>query len=147
MDTLSNNPNSTPPHNEKTPEQQQADKFKALHRHEYRRFHDRWFGNLFFGALLIIIGIAFLARSLGYVPDLNIGQFFVHIWPVFVIMAGLSVMADGGAAARVISAILMLLILAIFVLWLFRIPVHGKIGARSYNFDPAVMDGWLSSHK
>jgi hypothetical protein len=139
-----NNPDHPP---KTSPEQQQANAFQDLHYHYKRRYRGQWFGNIFWGLLVVIIGVMFLARSLGFVPGLSVGQFFAHFWPLFIVIAGLSVMADGGIVARVISMILMLLILVVFVLWLFHIPVPVTVGHKVYNFDPAVMDNWLNGHR
>lgn len=109
------------------------------------RHHDRWFGDFVWGVLVIMVGLAFLARSLGYVPDFDWHTFATHAWPVLIIFLGLSIISRAGIAARVISVIFMLLILAVFVLWLFRIPVSGHLGNRAYNFDPARVDNWLST--
>ena len=129
----------------KSPEQQQQEKFSGLH-HDYlhKRRHSRWFGNLFWGLFVILIGVMFLARSLGYVSQIDLGGFLSHIWPLLIIFAGLSIMSRGGVAAEVVSILIALLILAVFALWIFRIPVHWQMSGRSYDFQPQMMDEWMN---
>ncbi len=103
MENNQTNPNiHQPTPTQPTPEQQQRDKFKDLHYHRHDHYHGHWFGHLFWGMIIIMIGLAFLARSLGYVTGFEWGQFFSHVWPVLIIFLGLSILSRAGIFARII---------------------------------------------
>ncbi|MDE2311716.1 MAG: hypothetical protein KGJ93_01320 [Patescibacteria group bacterium] len=125
-----------------TPEQQQAQKFNELHNHFLRRRGGDWFSQIFWGLLIILVGAMFLAQSLGLTPGMDWRAFLNHAWPVLIIFVGLSVLSRGGWFARLISAVLMLAVLAFLFLWFFSIPVRGRVGGRQFNFSPGSADVW-----
>lgn len=44
------------------------------------------FSKIFFGLILVLIGLFYLGRNLGFLPDINLN--FQVIWPVLIILAG-----------------------------------------------------------
>lgn len=145
MDNNTQHENPASPHTSNNPDldyqqKQWENNFHYKHWHHGQR---HWFGSFFWGLFIILIGVIFLARSLGYLPGFDVGVFFSRFWPVFVIFAGLSIMSRGGLVAGIVSAIIALVILAFLVAWIFRIPVTGRLGSWEYNVRPQTMDNWM----
>jgi hypothetical protein len=44
------------------------------------------FSKIFFGLILVLIGLFYLGRNLGFLPDINLN--FQVIWPILIILAG-----------------------------------------------------------
>ncbi|OIO06789.1 hypothetical protein COX68_03870 [Candidatus Falkowbacteria bacterium CG_4_10_14_0_2_um_filter_41_15] len=44
------------------------------------------FSKIFFGLILVLVGLFYLGRNLGFLPDINLN--FQVIWPVLIILAG-----------------------------------------------------------
>lgn len=106
-----------------------------------------WFSQMFWGLFIALIGVLFLARSMGFAQGVEWRQFFSHIWPVFIIFFGLSVIGRGGVIAKIISALIMLGIMTFFVLWFFHVPVHFNVGQNQINFNPDTFDSWIMEKK
>lgn len=127
---------------ERSPEEKLKKQFEPLHYTQSHRQSD-WFSRVFFGLFVILVGVMFLARSLGMVNGIDWRQFFSHIWPVFIIFVGLSILSRGGIFAKIISSLIMVFILAFFFLWFFNIPVHFKYQGREVNVPIKQFDTWI----
>lgn len=75
----------------------------------------RWnAGNIFWGLFLVLIGILFLLQNLGVV-DINFSNLWA-LWPIFIIMAGVSLVAVRGWLGVVISGLVAMGALALVTL-------------------------------
>lgn len=81
--------------------------------HPYQKITRRGgfnFSNLFLGMLIIFMGIIFLGRTTGW--------FYINIdlwklWPILIILFGLSILSRGGWVSSIITVIVILLIIAL----------------------------------
>lgn len=121
-----NEENLTPPGDRSTDELKPVEKIKEIHHHHYYGPEVKRgamnFGQLFFGLLLLFFGIAYLARSLGIV-EFNLVVSWVNLWPVLVIIAGLSLISFRSWFGGLIGIIL-IFILAGIVIFLAFTPVN-----------------------
>ena len=101
---------------------------KEIHHHHYKK-PGSFFGRLVWGLVVIFIGLIFLAQNVGLVPPVQVGAFFATFWPVFIILAGLSILARGGWVLGVISSIIMLAIFALLFAWFLGAPVFSFLSA------------------
>ncbi|MBF7097638.1 cell wall-active antibiotics response protein [Alkalibacter mobilis] len=67
----------------------------------------RNFGNILAGLLILIIGMALLLNNLG-ITDFNMAYLIFTYWPIFIIIAGLSLLINHGSKGEVLSGILIL---------------------------------------
>lgn len=90
------------------------EKIQEVHHHHYRKGGGIW--RLFFGALLLILGIAFLAQNLDLVPGLDINfDYLWKFWPVLIIFWGLSVLSRGTWLGALLSVIFVLIIISLII--------------------------------
>jgi len=76
------------------------------------------FGRLFFGLLVLVIGLFYLARNAGWLPaDLHFN--WSLIWPLLIIVAGLSLMTGRGWLSGIISVILIILLVGAVLMVIF----------------------------
>jgi len=67
------------------------------------------FGNLLLGMLIIFVGIIFLGRTTGlFYINIDIWK----LWPIFIILFGLSIFSHGGRVSSIIAVVVILLIVA-----------------------------------
>lgn len=71
-----------------------------------------------------------LANSLGW-ASFNVGIFFANIWPVIIILIGLSILSRGGFVAGLISVVILLAVLALVGAYAFN--VSGLAGFGSWQ--------------
>jgi len=75
----------------------------------------RWnAGNIFWGLFLVLIGSLFLLQNLGIV-DINFSNLWA-LWPIFIIMAGVSMVAVRGWVGVLVSGLVALLALTLVAL-------------------------------
>ena len=61
------------------------ERVKEVHHHHYHRSSGFNFGKLLFGLIIVVFGLAFLARNMGWLPyDLRID--WSLFWPIVVIL-------------------------------------------------------------
>lgn len=86
----------------------------------------RWnAGNLFWGLFLVLIGALFLLQNLGVV-DINFSNLWA-LWPIFIIMAGVSMVAVRGWLGVLISGLVALVALALVALVALNVVRPGDI--------------------
>jgi predicted membrane protein len=66
-------------------------------------------GNFLFGILILLFGLALLFNNLG-IADIDIGDIISTWWPLFVIVAGLSLLLNHGSKGEVLSGIFILFV-------------------------------------
>lgn len=105
---------------------------REIHHHHH---HDRrgGIGWLFFGLLIVVIGFGFLAQNLGYISGIDF-EFLVKFWPVFIIMAGLSVLSRGTRVGTVLAILFALAIIALMVYSFFN-NTGNMAEMQKYNID------------
>lgn len=75
----------------------------------------RNYGNLLFGLLVVIVGLALLTNNLGW-TDLSIMALLFKYWPVFVIVGGIGLLLNHGSKGEIVSGIVILLLGAALML-------------------------------
>lgn len=80
---------------ESQPAPKQPENAKEIHHHHYHGRHGFNFGRFLLAVLVIIFGLFLIARNTGWLPsDLAID--WTLVWPIFIIIAGLSLMSGRG---------------------------------------------------
>ncbi len=95
---------------------------KEIHHHHYKEKKKGFnFGRFLFGILIIIVGLGFLASTMGWT---NWGIFdFTRLWPVIVVIVGISILSFRGWLGTLIGIIVTIIVIAVtFVL------VFGSVG-------------------
>ncbi len=106
------------------------EKIREIHHHHYRNRGFN-FGRLLFGLIVIMFGLAFLARNAGWLPyDISVD--WSLLWPIAVILVGLSLMTGQGWASLVIGVVVTLGVLFLIGSMFWRGPI---------GFGPSMM-GW-----
>lgn len=85
---------------------------------EVHHYHDRRgfnFGRFFLGLILVLIGFLYFARAAGWVPaDFSLD--WSAIWPLLIIVLGLSMLTRGGWLSGMVGGIVTLLVIAAIIL-------------------------------
>lgn len=77
-------------------------------------------GRLFFGLLFLVIGFAFLIKNFGWIPGFNINFYYLFkLWPVFIIILGLSFLSRGSRVWSLLSVIFVILVIILIAISLF----------------------------
>jgi len=125
MDPINNNETEQP----KTAEE----KIREVHHHHYRS-HGFNFGRLLFGLIVIMFGLAFLARNAGWLPyDISVN--WSLLWPIAVILIGLSLMSGQGWVSMVIGAVVTLGVLLLIGSMFWRGPIGSWPGMMGWRGD------------
>ncbi|NTW22432.1 hypothetical protein HGA34_02680 [Candidatus Falkowbacteria bacterium] len=104
------------------------EKIREVHHHHYGR-HGFNFGRLLFGLIVIMFGLAFLARNAGWLPyDIRID--WSLFWPIVVILIGLSLMSGSGWVSAIIGTIVTVAVLVLIGLMFWSGPA---------SFGPTMM--------
>ncbi len=77
---------------------------------------DGHFGKIFFGLLLLLLGLFYLARNLGILPQIDVN--FKALWPLLIIAAGFFMVNRKSRASIIIgifAALVFMLVVAFFV--------------------------------
>lgn len=75
------------------------------------------FGKIFLGLVLVLIGVFYFARAVGWIPqyaELN----WSELWPMLIIIFGFSLISGRGFVSTVIGGVFMLVVF-ILILYLF----------------------------
>lgn len=131
MDTHETQPDTssvTPPIHEEPPVSESSSEstpaVKEIHHHHYEK-SGYSLSRILGGAILIIIGLGYLADSLGWLEiNVNVWQ----LWPVLIILLGLSILSRKGWVSWVVSSLVGLIILAV-VVW--ALVGDGTVGSRT----------------
>lgn len=77
-------------------------------------------GRLFFGLLFLVIGLALLARNIGWVPSFGINlEYLFKFWPVFIIVLGLSFLSRDSRMGTILSVIFVFVVIILLAISLF----------------------------
>lgn len=69
-------------------------------------------GSIFLGILLIAIGFLYFASNLGLLPS-NLGINPLQLWPLIIVVIGLSILSSRGWASTILGSIVFLAVIAI----------------------------------
>lgn len=110
----------TTPNKEETPQQEQTqhveERPKEIHHHHYHKGPN--FGGIFFGIILVIIGVVYLGKNLGFFPaDINVN--WNMLWPLVVIFIGISILGGRSWFSGIVGIIIIIAVAALVVLALF----------------------------
>ena len=110
------------------------------------------FGNLFLGLVVVFIGIFYLSKNYGWLPeDLNVE--ILRLWPVLIITAGLSLLDSRGFLSKTTSFVIFLIVITVTSFIIFygfknspepvfkETPFKIEIGEKTNYADIAIMSG------
>lgn len=95
---------------------------KEVHHHHYHKGPEFNFGRLLFGLLIILVGLAYLGRSLGWLPASFAIDWSV-IWPIAIILLGLSLLSGRGWPNILFGLLASLVVLWVVVMLFFARPL------------------------
>ena len=108
-------------------QQRPPEKVKEVHHYHYKE-KKVWFspGRLFAGILVVLVGVLLLAGKMGLITvDMQFGLF--DIWPILVILIGLSMVSFRGFLGAFIGIVIALLAAVVVCLVLFgNLEVEGS---------------------
>ena len=123
---------SDPLQAQQTAEAPQKESVREIHHYH----HGGGMGRLFFGLLLLVIGFAYLARNFGLISGINVNfDYLLRLWPVFIILIGLSLLSRGTLIGAVLSTVFTFAVIALIVISFF-LPAK-TLELKNYNFDIA----------
>ena len=70
------------------------------------------FGNLFLGLIILSVGIFYLCKNYGWLPE-NLNLEILRLWPVLIIAVGLSLLNNKGFLSKTIGFIIFLTVITI----------------------------------
>ncbi|MCK5084857.1 MAG: hypothetical protein KAQ64_04350 [Candidatus Pacebacteria bacterium] len=70
------------------------------------------FGNLFLGLIILSVGIFYLCRNYGWLPE-NLNLEILRLWPVLIIAVGLSLLSSKGFLSKTIGFVIFLIVITI----------------------------------
>ncbi len=70
------------------------------------------FGNLFLGLIILSVGIFYLCKNYGWLPE-NLNLEILRLWPVLIIAVGLSLLNNKGFLSKTIGFIIFLIVITI----------------------------------
>lgn len=82
-----------------------------------RSFYDRQnkgfnFGNLFLGLIILSVGIFYLCKNYGWLPE-NLNLEILRLWPILIIAVGLSLLNNRGFLSKTIGFVIFLIVITI----------------------------------
>lgn len=108
---------------------------KEIHHHHYDdgRPHG-YFGRLFWGLLIIFIGLLFLAQNSGWVVGIDLGALLAKIWPLFIGFLGLSILSRGGWIGGIITGLGTLLVFGLLFFAIFgSTPTSSEVTTKTFT--------------
>jgi hypothetical protein len=111
---------TSPPKQTEQPKQEEKDKttVKEIHHHHYRERSGFNFGRLAIGLILVFIGLIYLIQANGWI-NMNINFDWWKLWPLIIVIIGLSMLSGRGWLSGVIGIIVLMTILVIVGLLIF----------------------------
>ena len=70
------------------------------------------FGSLFLGLIILSIGIFYLCRNYGWLPE-NLNLEILRLWPILIIAVGLSLLNNKGFLSKTIGFVIFLIVITI----------------------------------
>ena len=70
------------------------------------------FGNLFLGLIILSVGIFYLCKNYGWLPE-NLNLEILRLWPILIIAVGLSLLNNKGFLSKTIGFIIFLIVITI----------------------------------
>ena len=104
--------------NSSKPQPESKEPAREVH-HHYQERAGGSFGRVFLGLLIVFFGLAFLAQNAGFIGSVDWGFLLSKIWPVFIILVGLSLLRRGGFLGGLIAVLAIALTLGILGFFLF----------------------------
>lgn len=102
------------------------------------------FFRLFFGLIVLIFGFGILIQNFNIIQGLNVDfSGFFKLWPILIIIAGLSLISRGGWLGSLLSFVITLVVIFLIVITLFR--PGGAPVTNTYVFDIPRESGVLRS--
>lgn len=84
------------------------------------------FGKIFFGSFLVVVGLFYLARGVGIIPN----EFVINwpiLWPLCLILIGLSFISARSITGKIIGVFFMLIVLSVILVIIFSGSVFGLL--------------------
>lgn len=103
--------------------QPKSEVIKEIHHHHYESKHGIGLGRLLVGLVLVMVGLAYLGNSTGWF-HINIDLW--RLWPLLIVILGLSMLSRRGWVAWLIGAIVTLVVLGAVALALFSNTSFGN---------------------
>lgn len=136
----SQNEESRPNNKEETTQKPQTASIKDIN---YSRGGGKFF-RLFLGLIVLIFGLGILIQNFNIIPGLNVDfSSFFKLWPVLIIIVGLSLVSRGGWVGSLLSFLITLAVIFFIVITLFR--PGGAPVTNTYTFDVPRESGVLRS--
>jgi hypothetical protein len=118
MDEQKNREPQQPKEPTPAPEEKPKETIKEIHHHYHDRRGGINFGRLAFGIILVFIGVVYLAQTTGWI-NVNINFDWWKLWPLIIIIIGLSMLSGRGWLSGTIGLVVLIAILIIVGLLLF----------------------------
>lgn len=92
----------------------------AVHNHYYNIKSTKPFnfGKLSFGLMVVLVGLLYLGVNMGFLPQ-SVWPDVAKLWPVFIIIFGLSLISGNGLASFLVGSIITMTVLALVVILTF----------------------------
>lgn len=94
---------------EQNNDQTLSEKKRSLHNCKNKGFN---FGNLFLGLIILFIGIFYLCKNYGWLPE-NLNLEILRLWPILIITVGLSLLNSEGFLSKTIGFVIFLIVITI----------------------------------
>ncbi len=104
---------------ETTQNQEPKEIIKEIHHHHYEEKHRFNFGRFLFGMIILVVGLAFLAKEAGW-TDFQINLNWNYIWPFIIIIIGLSLVSFRGWLGGLIGGLVTLLVVSFVLIIIFN---------------------------
>lgn len=112
----------------------QGEPVKEIHHHHYDckdRRPEFNFGKFFLGFFLVLLGLAYLAKNAGWLPA-NFNINVRDLWPLLIIVAGLSLLSGRNWTVIILGLILTFLIIALVGALIVTGYLHGGFMMRTF---------------
>ncbi len=94
-----------------SPEKKAEPEVKEIHHHHYKEKSGISWGRVYLGIIIILIGVFYLAQSIGWLENVSFDIW--QLWPLLIVIVGLSMLTGRGWVSGIISLVVLLVILGI----------------------------------
>ena len=119
--------NSTPPPATPPPPKETV---REVHHHHYEKRGGFW--RLVVGLFVIFVGLSLLAQNTGWLGSIDVWGIVSRLWPLFIIIGGLSLLSRGGWVGGAITIIAVIVIVGLVFAAFVTVPA-GEV--KTQNFD------------